>query len=127
MTFQCEVLQTAKIHSNSGHNTESTSQHETSPSKGSHPLPLNILEGGERSDIAHDKQQTTLLLKYKYFDTNLQRAHKSPKTAQHISQSATQHRPRQNQVSGEATVAFTIILQKVHLFARASEQSEYNT
>lgn len=71
MTFQCEVLQTAKIHSNSGHNTESTSQHETSPSKGSHSLPLNILEGGERSDIAHDKQQTTLLLKYKYFDTNL--------------------------------------------------------
>lgn len=88
---------------------------------------MNISEGGESSNIAHDKEQTTVLLKHKYFDTHLQRAHKSPKTAQRISHSATQYRPRQSQISGEATVAFTTILQKVHLFARASEQSEYNT
>lgn len=98
-----------------------TSQHDTSPSKGSHSFPLNISEGGESSDIAHDKEKTTVL-KYKYFDTHLLRAHKSPKTAQDISHSATLC-----QLSGEATAAFTIILQKVHQFARASEQSEYNT
>lgn len=46
--------------------TESTSQHETSPSKGSHSIPLNALEGGEHSDTAHDKQQTTVLVKYKH-------------------------------------------------------------
>lgn len=89
---------------------EITSQHDTSPRKGSHSFPLNISEGGESSDIAHDKEKTTVLLKYKYFDTHLQRAHKSPKRAQDISHSATQHRPRQIQISGEATVAFTIIL-----------------
>lgn len=82
--------------------TESTRQHETSPSKGSHSFPLNILEGGESSNIAHDKEQTTILLKYKYFETHLQRAHRSPKTAENISHSATQHRPRQSQISKEA-------------------------
>lgn len=103
---------------------EITRQHDTSPSKGSHSFPLNISEGGESSDMAHDKEKTTVLLKYKYFDTHLQRAHKSHKTAPHISHSAAQHRC---QISGEATVAFTIISQKVHLFARASEQSGFNT
>lgn len=106
---------------------EITSQHDTSPSKGSHSFPLNNSESGESSDIAHDKEKTTVLLKYKYFDPHLQRAHKSPKTAEHISHSTTQHRSRQSQISGEVTVAFTIILQKVHLFARASEQSRNNT
>lgn len=59
---------------------EITSQHDTS-SKGSHSFPLNISEGGESSDTSHDKEKTTVLLKYKYFDRHLQRAHKSPKTA----------------------------------------------
>lgn len=85
---------------------------------------MNISEGGESSNIAHDKEQTTVLLKHKYFDTHLQRAHKSPSTT-HFTQCKTAQ--TKTKISREATVAFTTILQKVHLFARASEQSEYNT
>lgn len=101
---------------------EITNQHDTSPGKESHSFPLNISEGGESSDIAHDKEKTTVLLKYKYFDTHLQRAHKSHKTAAYISHSAAQMSDIWRSHSG-----FTIILQKVHLFARAPEQSGYNT
>lgn len=81
MTFQYEVLQTAKLTVTLVIIlTESTSQHEPSPSKGSHSFPLNILEGGRISDIVHDKQSTTVLLKYKYFDTHLR-----------VSQNSTTH------------------------------------
>lgn len=128
MAFQCEVLQTAKIHCNSGHSTYRKYKSAWDFSKKRESLlPTEHFRGWR--ELWHCTWQTA-----KHCTSKIQifwrTFTKGPQVSQNSSTHFTHCNTAQTKIKSDIwriQSGFYHHFTKVHLFARASEESEYNT